>query len=66
MSKLKIAEVRINTKKRLVQIKMNKGANHIFKSAEYDKFLMIRDQFKIDHSESIANHKAAEFFLGGS
>ena len=63
----KIAEVRINKKAGIVQIKMNKGPNHVLKGEEAKKFEARRNEhflLQVDNDSS-ANLMAAEDFIAG-
>ena len=66
MSKAKIAEVRANPKTGIVQIKMNRGPNHILEGATAVSFEKMRNAYMCDgnlHSE--ASHLAAKDYLDG-
>lgn len=63
----KIAEVRINKKAGIIQIKMNKGPNHVLEGEEAKKFEARRNEhilMRVD-SESVANLMAAEDYIAG-
>ena len=62
----KIAEVRINTKSGIVQIKMNQGPNHTLKGEQAVRFEQKRNEYigqRVGQSE--ANHLAANDFIQG-
>lgn len=63
----KIAEVRINKKTGIVQIKMNKGPNHVLKDAEAKKFEARRNEHLLlrCEDEPVANLIAAEDYIAG-
>lgn len=66
MSKAKIAEVRANSKTGIVQIKMNRGSNHILEGATAVSFEKMRDAYMCDgNSHSEASHMAARDYLDG-
>jgi hypothetical protein len=63
----KIAEVRVNKKANLVQIKMNKGANHVLKDDKATRFINRSNEhylLRVDN-ESLANLMAAEDYIAG-
>lgn len=66
MSKAKIAEVRDNSKTGIVQIKMNRGPNHILEGATAVSFEKMRDAYMCDgNSHSEASYMAAQDYLAG-
>ena len=66
MSAPKVAEVRCNTRNRLVQIKMNRGPNHILRGEQVSKFEAIRDEFLNAGGErEFADLYAANTYLKG-
>lgn len=66
MSKTKIAEVRANSKTGIVQIKMNRGPNHILEGATAVSFEKMRDAYMCDgNSHSEASYMAAQDYLAG-
>lgn len=66
MSKAKIAEIRVNKKTGIVQIKMNRGPNHILEGAKAVSFEKMRNAYMCDgNSHSEASHMAAQDFLAG-
>lgn len=66
MSKLKVAEIRMNSRSGIVQIKMNKGANHILQGNDAVRFEQRRDSYMCDNnSHSEASLLAANDFIEG-
>lgn len=66
MSKAKVAEVRVNKKLGIVQIKMNKGPNHILEGEVAVRFEKMRNAYICDNnSHSVASYMAAQDFLAG-
>lgn len=66
LSKLKIAEIRINSKSGIVQIKMNRGPNHIIEGVLAVKFERLRNAYMCDgNSHSVANLLAGKDYLEG-
>lgn len=62
----KVAEVKINVKNRLVQIKMNKGPNHTLEGEVFDKFVRRQAAYMCDNnSHSEACRFAAQDYLRG-
>ena len=62
----KIAEIRINGKAGIVQIKMNQGSNHTLKGKEAVRFEQKRNQYIAQHvGKSEADHLAATDFIEG-
>jgi len=62
----KIAEVKINVKNRLVQIKMNKGPNHTLEGEMFDKFVCRQAAYMCDNNRhSEACRLAADDYLRG-
>ena len=62
----KIAEIRINGKAGIVQIKMNQGPNHTLKGEEAVRFEKRRNAYMCDNnSHSEANLLAATDFIEG-
>lgn len=67
MSKLKVAEVRINKKTGIIQIKMNKGPNHILEGKDAVSFEQKRNFYINNHnSHSIASLLAANDYFEGN
>lgn len=62
----KIAEVKINVKNRLVQIKMNKGPNHVLEGEVFDKFVRRQAAYMNDLTHSEACLYAANDYLRGA
>jgi hypothetical protein len=63
----KIAEVRINVKNRLIQIKMNKGPNHKIEGDLFTKFIDLKDQLMSSgYNHSKACYEAALKYIEGS
>lgn len=66
MSKSKVAEVCSNLKSGIVQIKMNKGPNHILEGEKALRFNNMRDAYMCDNnSHSEASLLAANDYLSG-
>ena len=66
MSKSKVAEVRTNSKSGIVQIKMNKGPNHILEGEKALRFNNMRDAYMCDNnSHSEASLLAANDYIEG-
>lgn len=67
MCKLKVAEVRINSKLGIIQIKTNRGPNHILKGEETKKFESRRNEYylKIVSEISVADNMAATDYIMG-
>ena len=62
----KIAEVRLNSKAGLVQIKMNRGGNHTLKGEKAVLFEQHRNSYIANHiGESEANFLAATDYVEG-
>lgn len=62
----KIAEIRINGKAGIVQIKMNQGPNHTLKGEDAVRFEKKRNQYIAQHvGKSEADHLAATDFIEG-
>ena len=62
----KIAEVRLNPKAGLVQIKMNRGGNHTLKGEKAVRFEQHRNNYIANHiGESEANFLAATDYVEG-
>ena len=66
MAAAKIAEVRHNKKLSIVQIKMNKGPNHILRDAQVKRFLELREEYLNAGGAHFADMYAAKTFLNGS
>ena len=67
MAAAKIAEVRHNKKLNIVQIKMNKGPNHILRDAQVKRFLELREEYlNAGGGAHFADMYAAKTFLNGS
>jgi|WetSurSiteA1Bulk_404760.scaffolds.fasta_scaffold249567_2 hypothetical protein len=66
MSKLKIAEIRTNSKSGIVQIKMNRGPNYTLKGEAAVRFEKLRNAYICDNnSHSIASLLAAQNIIEG-
>lgn len=62
----KIAEVRINKKAGIVQIKMNKGPNHVLDGKLVDSFEKMRNAYMCDgNSHSEAALLVAKDYIAG-
>ncbi len=62
----KIAEIRINGKAGIVQIKMNQGPNHTLKGEKAVRFEQKRNQYITQHvGKSEADHLAATDYIEG-
>ena len=62
----KIAEVRLNSKSGIVQIKMNRGGNHTLKDEKAVRFEQHRNSYIANHiGESEANFLAATDYIEG-
>lgn len=67
MSKVKVAEVRTNPKTGIVQIKMNKGPNHILEGKEAVQFEQKRNFYINNHnSHSVSSLLAANDYFEGN
>lgn len=63
----KIAEIRVNDKTGIVQIKMNRGPNHILEGEKSIHFIQLRDAYISDNnSHSVASLLAARNILDGT
>lgn len=61
LSTIKIAEVRSNTKTGIIQIKMNRGPDHILEGEKAAQFEKLRDAYICDNnSHSVASLLAAQ------
>jgi hypothetical protein len=66
MSKVKIAEIRTNPKTGIVQIKMNRGPNHILEGEKAVRFEQLRNAYMFDNnSHSEASLLAAQNIIEG-
>jgi hypothetical protein len=66
MSKAKIAEIRTNPKTGIVQIKMNRGPNHILEGEKAVRFEQLRNAYMCDNnSHSEASLLAARNIIEG-
>ena len=67
MNKIKIAEIRTNSKTGIVQIKMNYGPNHILEGEKAVRFEQLRNAYICDNnSHSVASLLAARNILDGT
>jgi len=66
LSKAKVAEIRTNIKTGIIQVKMNRGPNHILEGEIAVKFEQRRKAYMCDNnSHSVANLLTANDFLEG-